>query len=153
MSGFDDGRRRAVHEDLRSRTGAGLQRAVGDRCEEQADRGCGSEQAAVGLFHLLPALDRIEERLGAYPQQAVADGDYTKREAVVGAAKRGVDYYGSWTDTSEEWAGHGIAAAYHPSAFEYDEHANEMICPEGAAFGVQDDSRARRRIKGVHVRG
>jgi transposase len=88
-------------------------------------------------FHLLPALDRIEERLGAYPQQAVADGDYTKREAVAGAARRGVDYYGSWTDTSEEWAGHGIAAAYHPSAFEYDERANEMICPEGRRLGFK----------------
>jgi len=81
-------------------------------------------------FHLLPALDRVEQSLGTYPHQAVADGDYTKREAVVGAAKRGVDYYGSWTETSDQWTGHGIAAAYHPSAFRYDEHSNEMICPE-----------------------
>jgi hypothetical protein len=88
-------------------------------------------------FHLLPALDRIERRLGTYPQRAVADGDYTKREAVVGAARRGVDYYGSWTDTSDEWAGHGIAAAYHPSAFDYEERSNEMICPEGRRLGFQ----------------
>lgn len=81
--------------------------------------------------HLLPALDRIEQSLGQYPQQAVADGDYTKREAVVGAAARGVDYYGSWATNSEESAGHGIAAAYQAKAFRYDEQADEMICPEG----------------------
>ena len=46
--------------------------------------------------HLLPALDRMNERLGMFPQQAVADGDYTTRKAVTGAAARGVDYYGSW---------------------------------------------------------
>jgi len=81
--------------------------------------------------HLLPALDRIHKRLGAFPQQAVADGDYTTREAVVGAAARGVDYYGSWNETRKEWLGHGIDPTYHPSAFEYDERRNEMICPEG----------------------
>ncbi len=88
-------------------------------------------------FHLLPALDRVEQSLGRYPGQAVADGDYTKREAVVGAAERGVDYYGSWTETSEEWTGHGIGAEYHPSRFLYDERRNEMICPEGRRLGFR----------------
>jgi len=80
--------------------------------------------------HLLPALDRIQRRLGRLPRQAVADGDYTTREAVVGATGRGVDYYGSWNQEREDWLGHGIDPAYHPSAFEYDERRNEMICPE-----------------------
>jgi len=81
--------------------------------------------------HLLPALDRIRQRMGTFPQQAVADGDYTTREAVVGAAERAVDYYGSWHPIGEEWMGHGIDPAYHPSAFAYEERRNEMICPEG----------------------
>lgn len=80
--------------------------------------------------HLLPALDRINERHGIFPRQAVADGDYTTREAVVGAAERGVDYYGSWNQKKEEWLGHGIDPAYHPRVFQYDEQRNEMICPE-----------------------
>jgi transposase len=88
-------------------------------------------------FHLLPALDRVKQQWGAFPQQAVADGDYTKRAAVAGAAERGVDYYGSWTETSEEWLGHGIDPAYHPSAFCYDEQRNEMICPEGRRLGLR----------------
>ncbi len=80
---------------------------------------------------LLPALERIHECFGVYPQQAMADGDYTTREAVVGAAGRGVDYYGSWGKIEDERMGHGIDAAYHPRAFAYDARRNEMICPQG----------------------
>jgi transposase len=81
--------------------------------------------------HLLPALERVRHTTGRYPAQAVADGDYTNREAVVGAAKLGVDYYGSWNEANPEKLGHGIASAYHPGVFRYDERANEMTCPEG----------------------
>ena len=82
-------------------------------------------------YQLLPALDRMRERTGTFPQQAVADGDYTNREAVRGAAERGVDYYGSWGAKPEERLPYGIDAAYHPSAFPYDERRDELICPEG----------------------
>jgi transposase len=83
-------------------------------------------------YHLLPALDRIHERFGSYPKQAIADADYTNREAVTGAITRGVDFYGSWTDTrGEQIPGHGITAEYHPSAFHYEATHNEMVCPEG----------------------
>lgn len=88
-------------------------------------------------FHLLPALDRVKQQWGAFPPQAVADGDYTKREAVVGAADRGVDYYGSWSETSPERMAHGIHPAYHPSAFRHDQQREEMICPEGQRLGLQ----------------
>jgi hypothetical protein len=81
-------------------------------------------------YHLLPALDRVRQRLGKFPQQAVADGDYTKREAVVGSAERGVDYYGSWGSVAEERLPYGIDPAYHPAAFRYDPGRNELICPE-----------------------
>lgn len=43
--------------------------------------------------HRLPALDRVQQIAGRCRRQAVADGDYTSREAVVGAARRGVERY------------------------------------------------------------
>jgi transposase len=81
-------------------------------------------------YHLLPALDRVREQFGSYPAQAVADGDYTKREAIMGAAEPGVDYYGSWAAAPEERLPYGIDPAYHPAAFRYDPRSNEVICPE-----------------------
>lgn len=82
-------------------------------------------------YHLLPALDRVRGRLGKFPRQAVADGDYTKREAVMGAAERRVDYYGSWGAVPEQRLPYGIHPDYHPAAFRYDPRRNELICPEG----------------------
>lgn len=79
-----------------------------------------SKQPSDSL-HLLPALERVHQRLGTYPQQVVADGDYTTREAVVGTCERGVDYYGSWGNPGGEQVGHGIHPDYHPNAFQYDE--------------------------------
>lgn len=88
-------------------------------------------------FHLLPALDRLNERFGRFPQQAVADGDYTKREAIVGAAERGVDYYGSWAERTAIRMKHGIDESYHASAFKYDETLNVLVCPEGRHLELQ----------------
>lgn len=81
--------------------------------------------------HLLPALDRVKERAGRFPGQAIADGDYTRYAAVLGAAERGVDFYGSWGATAEERLPYGIDPAYHPAVFQYDKWRNELICPEG----------------------
>jgi hypothetical protein len=86
--------------------------------------------------------------LGAFPQEAVADGDYTTREAVVGAAERGVDYYGSWHEMREERMGHGIDPAYHPGAFQYDERRDQMVCPEGRRLELRH---TQQRSGGLQV--
>lgn len=100
-------------------------------------------------YHLLPALDRVERQFGAYPQQAIADGDYTKREAVMGAAERGIDYYGSWGAVPEDRLPYGIDAAYHPARFPYDERHDVLICPEGKHL-LRKSSREKAGVE-VHV--
>lgn len=79
---------------------------------------------------LSPALERMQETLGQYPRQIVADGDYTNRESVIAAAECGVDFYGSWGGVGSK-LGHGIAEEFHPRLFVYDERRNEFLCPEG----------------------
>jgi transposase len=81
--------------------------------------------------HLLPALDRIRQNQVCYPQQVIADGDFTNREAVMGAAERGVDFYGSWPGVSKSSLAHGIAAGYGPEAFVYLEQDDQLLCPAG----------------------
>jgi transposase len=84
---------------------------------------------------LEPAMERLKERFGMYPQQAIADGDYTNHEAVLGMAERKIDFYGSWTGRAEGGGrGRGCAdrsPAYDACAFHYDGCSNEMICPQG----------------------
>ncbi len=108
-----------------------------------------SKQPSDSL-HLLPALDRVQERLGAFPREAVADGDYTTREAVVGSAERGVDYYGSWNEIREPRMGHGIDAAYHPGAFQYHERRDQMVCPEGRRLALRHTQQRPGDLQ-VHV--
>jgi hypothetical protein len=80
---------------------------------------------------LLPALDRMKSRCHQYPKEVLADGDYTTRKSVIGAAEREVDFYGSWPDTSNNQPRHGNHPDYGPRAFQYDSDRDEMICPEG----------------------
>lgn len=81
-------------------------------------------------YHLGPALDRVKQRHGSFPQQIVADGDYTNRTAVMGAAARKVDFYGSWNGVSTKPSS-GIDPAFQAQAFQYNQQHNQLICPEG----------------------
>jgi hypothetical protein len=82
---------------------------------------------------ITPAIERLRERWGRYPRQALADGAYTNLASVVEMDQRGVDYYSTWTGRTVELTGRG--AQRHPDyrfdRFDFDQRTNEMICPEG----------------------
>ena len=52
-------------------------------------------QAAEDSAQLLPAVDRMEQRLKKKPRQVVADGSYTTRENIEKMAGREIDFVGS----------------------------------------------------------
>jgi transposase len=82
---------------------------------------------------LAPAMERLRESLGRYPQQALADSGYTNNESIVAMADSGIDYYGVMTGRTDNPSGRG--AQRHPdyehSKFVLDPAAKEMICPQG----------------------
>jgi len=92
--------------------------------------GVGVRKDPSDAAHLMPAMERVKQTLGQYPQEVVADGDYTNRESVIAAAERGVDFYGSWSAIDGQ-PGHGIEPDFHPRMFTHDERRNEFICPQG----------------------
>jgi transposase len=53
-------------------------------------------QAAKDSAQLLPAVERIKERLKKTPQQVVAGGVYTTRDNIEKMAKREIDFLGAW---------------------------------------------------------
>lgn len=79
---------------------------------------------------LLPALERIEQRLKQRPQQIVADGGYTTCAAIQQMAERRVDFLGN---LGRDLTGSGITAPHQlpPRAFLYDPETNRLRCPEG----------------------
>ncbi|SPE18514.1 conserved hypothetical protein [Candidatus Sulfotelmatomonas gaucii] len=83
---------------------------------------------------LLPAMDRLKAQWGSYPGAAIADGDYTNHENVLGMADRKIDFYGSWTGRTQGQRGRGAQRRhedYDASQFRYDQRRNQLVCPEG----------------------
>ena len=87
-------------------------------------------QQANDSAQLLPAVERIEERLRRKPQQMVADGSYTTREAIEQMAERGIDFLGSM-GREEMPSGATHPRRLPPSAFVFDPESNRFRCPEG----------------------
>jgi transposase len=82
---------------------------------------------------IAPAMDRLKERRGRYPRQALADGAYTNLASVMDMHERSIDYYSTWTGRNEGVTGRAKQQHedYRRERFGFDEAANELICPEG----------------------
>jgi len=85
---------------------------------------------------LLPAVDRVEQRLKKKPQQLVADGGYTTRDNIEKLAGREIDFLGSmrWENVP---SGASIPNRLPPSAFIYQPETNRYVCPEGKVLHAQ----------------
>jgi hypothetical protein len=97
---------------------------------------------------LLPAIERIEQRLGKVPQQIVADGGYTTQEAIEQMAERGIEFFGN---LGRSLAGSGVTGPQRLSlsAFQYVPESNRYRCPEGK--WLRPDGR-RRKAGAIYYR-
>src|SRR3990172_9535733 len=87
-------------------------------------------QAASDWEQLLPAVERIEQRLQQKPQQMVADAGYTTRAAIEEMAERKMDFLGSMP-REDASTGKTTPGRLPPSAFVYQAERNRYVCPEG----------------------
>jgi transposase len=91
---------------------------------------------------LLPAVERIEQRMGRPPQQIVADGGYTTQQAIEQMAEREIEFLGN---LGRPLAGSGVTCPERLSlgAFEYVPESNRYRCPEGK--WLRPDGRRKQR--------
>jgi len=99
-------------------------------------------QAANDSAQLLPAVGRIEQRLKQKPQQMVADGSYSTREAIEEMAKREIDFLGSM-GREQMASSASTPRRLPPSAFVYQPETNRYVCPEGKL--LRSDGRHRKK--------
>jgi transposase len=87
-------------------------------------------QEAEDSAQLLPAVERLEERLEKKPEQMVADSSYTTRDNIEKMAKQEIDFLGSmkWENVP---SGASTPGRLPPSAFVYDRERDVYVCPEG----------------------
>lgn len=93
-------------------------------------------QEANDSGQLVPAVNRVEERLKKKPRQVAADGGYTTRDNIEQMAEREIDFLGSmrWENVP---SGVTIPNRLPPSAFVYEQERNCFICPQGKTLGYQ----------------
>jgi transposase len=99
-------------------------------------------QAAEDSAQLLPAVDRVEQRLKKKPQQMVADGGYTTRDNIEKLVGREIDFLGSmrWENVP---SGASLPNRLPPSAFLYQPERNRYVCPEGKVLHPQGRCKKR----------
>jgi len=86
-------------------------------------------QAGNDFQQLLPAMDRVEERMQQLPQQVLGDGGYTSRSNVEEMAKRQVDFLGKLPDNASK--ANRDQERYAVNMFVYDAENNCFVCPAG----------------------
>lgn len=96
-------------------------------------------QAANDTGQLLPAVDRVEQRLKKSPQQMVADRGYTTRENIEEMAKREIDFLGSMKYVAR---GANLPNQLPPSVFLYQQETDRCVCPEGKILTRQRQRKA-----------
>jgi transposase len=101
-------------------------------------------QEANDSAQLLPAVERVEQRLKKKPQQMVADGSYTTRDNIEKMAGREIDFLGSM-GREDLPSGATAPNRFPPSAFVYQPETNRYICPEGKLLRPQGRYRSKRK--------
>ena len=94
---------------------------------------------------LLPAVDRLEQRLEKKPQQMVADSGYTTRENIEKMAGREIDFLGTMRYDNVP-RGANMPNRLPPSAFPYLPEKNHCVCPQGK---ILHPAGQRKRRAGV----
>jgi transposase len=85
---------------------------------------------------LLPAVERIEQRLKKKPRQMVADAGYTTREMIEAMAQQKIDFLGSLPETEKRSRAHTMDRL-PSSVFVYDRDRDCFVCPEGKLLGYE----------------
>jgi len=100
-------------------------------------------QEANDSAQLLPAVERVEQRLNRKPGQVIADAGYTTREAIEAMAERSMDFLGSSVREGKQRR----ANTRNPlpaSAFVYDREQDCFICPEGKLLDYEGRHRKKK---------
>ncbi len=87
-------------------------------------------QEANDTGQLLPAVERIAERLQPKPEQRVADAGYSTGAAIEERAERQVGFLGS-RPREDASTGRTAPQRLPPSAFIFQPETNRYVCPEG----------------------
>jgi transposase len=94
-------------------------------------------QASNDANELAPAMDRFQSRHGVYPQEVLADGDFTNHGSVIAMYERGITFFGSFDRRRFRRPPARGGGTYKPELFSHESKSDEMVCPEGKRLRFQ----------------
>jgi transposase len=97
--------------------------------------GAAISQSGNDYGELSDGVARVQQNLGAKPQQMVVDGGFTCRENILGMATQGIELIGSWREPAAD--ARGLSAEFGASAFQYEAAEDRYRCPAGALLPHQ----------------
>ena len=104
-------------------------------------------QCSSDAQSLQPALEVVEENLGAKPEQVVVDGGFTNRANIVDCAAEKIDLVGSLARPEERseaaMKSQGIDPAFAPHHFQILEAGQQLQCPAGCTLQYVRQSQKR----------
>lgn len=106
-------------------------------------------QAANDWDQLIPAVERVEEKLGK-PERVVADAGYTNHENIERMAERQIDLNGPSPESAtnvQHYEQRGIQAGFYNERFTYHQASNQYVCPTGKILKLTTKERHAGRIK------
>lgn len=106
--------------------------------------GVAVSQSGNDYPELVPALQRVEQNLGAKPAQMVVDGGFTSRANVLAVHDQGVDLVGSLID--KEPTNANTDPEFCTAAFTYDTAQDTYRCPAGHSLPAVAQSEARAGV-------
>jgi hypothetical protein len=115
--------------------------------------GVGVSQRPEDVNELMPAIERIEENLDGIPRQVVADGGYVHRENIVAMDTAGIDLIGPLMDRNRvagQVKQRGVADAFRPEHFVYDEENDSYTCPEGKTLRYNGQEKLTGRTRHIY---
>jgi transposase len=84
---------------------------------------------------LAPAMEQVQEMMGRYPEQVVADGGFTNQASIAAMNESRIDFYGSLPEAEVRQAASmkaaGIDPAFAPSFFQVQPASHTLQCPAG----------------------
>jgi hypothetical protein len=89
-------------------------------------------QAGNDYEQLLPAIERIEERMRKKPQQVLVDSGYVSGESVEAMAEENVDLLGGLADPKAKAPNQGTC--FRPEQFQYEAGEDRYVCPAGKSL-------------------
>src|ERR1017187_4288949 len=111
-------------------------------------------QSGSDFQQLQPALEEVRENFGKMPSQTLVDGGYPSRHDIEALEGR-TDLIGPYDEDGACAAAfrrrQGIAEAYAPKFFVYDQKADQLQCPAGCFLKHHKSNKSKDKIEHVYM--